>query len=43
MEGETMKPEMKKAIKKIDTKNWKKIPVEFGREVLEISVPPRLY
>ena len=40
MEGETMKPEMKKAIKKIDTKNWKKVPVEFGREVLEISVPP---
>jgi nickel-dependent lactate racemase len=35
-----MKPEMKKAIKKIDTKNWKKVPVEFGREVLEIYVPP---
>lgn len=35
-----MKPEMKKAIKRIDTKGWKKVLVEFGREVLEISVPP---
>jgi nickel-dependent lactate racemase len=35
-----MLPDMKKAIKKIDTKDWKKVPVEFGRDVLEISVPP---
>jgi nickel-dependent lactate racemase len=35
-----MKPDMKKVIKKIDTKDWKKISVEFGRNVLEISVPP---
>jgi nickel-dependent lactate racemase len=35
-----MKPEMKKAIKKVDTKGWKRVSVEFGRNVLEISVPP---
>ena len=31
---------MKKAIKKIDMKDWKKVSVEFGRNILEISVPP---
>jgi hypothetical protein len=31
---------MKKAIKKIDTKDWKKVSVEFGRDVLEVLVPP---
>ena len=31
---------MKKALKKIDVKDWKKISVEFGRDVLEVSVPP---
>ena len=35
-----MKPEIKKKIKKIDTKDWKKISVEFGQNVLEIAVPP---
>jgi nickel-dependent lactate racemase len=35
-----MKPDMKKAIKKIDMKDWKKVSVEFGRNILEISVPP---
>jgi nickel-dependent lactate racemase len=35
-----MLPDMKRAIKKIDTKGWKKVSVEFGRNVLEISVPP---
>jgi nickel-dependent lactate racemase len=35
-----MRPDIKKGIKKIDTKGWKKIPLEFGRNVLEISVPP---
>ena len=35
-----MLPDMKRAIKKIDTKGWKKVLVEFGRNVLEISVPP---
>ncbi len=35
-----MTPEMKKAIKKVTMKGWKKVPVEFGREVMEISVPP---
>jgi nickel-dependent lactate racemase len=31
---------MKKIIKKIDTKGWKKVSVEFGRNILEVSVPP---
>ena len=31
---------MKRALKKIDVKDWKKISVEFGRDVLEVSVPP---
>jgi len=35
-----MKPEIKNKIKKIDTKDWKKISVEFGQNVLEIGVPP---
>lgn len=35
-----MLPEMKKAIKKIDRKDWKKISVEFGRTVIEVLVPP---
>ncbi|MGQ9644923.1 MAG: nickel-dependent lactate racemase [Thermodesulfobacteriota bacterium] len=35
-----MKPDIKKAIKKIDTTNWKKVWVEFGRESIEILVPP---
>ena len=35
-----MRTDLKKAIKKIDTKDWKKVSVEFGRNVLEISVPP---
>jgi nickel-dependent lactate racemase len=34
-----MLPDMKKVIKKIDTKDWKKVSVEFGRNILEISVP----
>ncbi len=35
-----MKPDLKKAIKKIDTKDWKKVLVEFGRNVMEVLVPP---
>lgn len=35
-----MRSEMKKILKKIDTKGWKKVSVEFGRDVLEVSVPP---
>ena len=34
-----MLSDMKRAIKKIDTKDWKKVSVEFGRNILEISVP----
>lgn len=35
-----MKSELQKAIKKIDTKDWKKVSVEFGRGALEILIPP---
>ena len=35
-----MRPEIKKAIKKIDTKDWKKVLVEFGRNAIEVLVPP---
>ncbi len=35
-----MKPDIQKPIKKIDTRDWKKVSVEFGRNSLEIFVPP---
>jgi len=35
-----MKPEIQKAIKKVDTQNWKKISVEFGKNAIEVLVPP---
>ena len=34
-----MRSDIQKRIKKIDTKDWKKVSVEFGRNILEISVP----
>jgi len=35
-----MREEIARSIAKGDTKNWKRIEVEFGNEFLEISVPP---
>jgi lactate racemase len=35
-----MKPEIKKAIQKVDVRRWKKIPLEFGDGFLDLSVPP---
>jgi len=35
-----MRSDIKKVIKKIDTKDWKRIQVEFGRNVLKTLVPP---
>jgi nickel-dependent lactate racemase len=35
-----MRQNIKKAIKRIDTTNWKKVLVEFGRNAIEVSVPP---
>jgi hypothetical protein len=35
-----MKMDFKKIAKKIDTKDWKTVPVEFGPHTLEVSVPP---
>ena len=34
-----MKPEIIRAIQKVDIKDWKKIPLEFGNGFLELSVP----
>jgi nickel-dependent lactate racemase len=34
-----MKPDVQKVIKKIDTKEWKRIQVEYGQNALEIFVP----
>ena len=41
--GGRMRPDIKKGIKKIDTKDWKRVSVEFGRNVLEVSVPPNCF
>jgi nickel-dependent lactate racemase len=35
-----MKPDIKKAMRKIDMKDWKKVLVEFGRNAIEVLVPP---
>jgi nickel-dependent lactate racemase len=35
-----MRSDIQKKIKKMETKDWKKISVEFGQSVLEVSVPP---
>jgi nickel-dependent lactate racemase len=36
----TMRNDLKRAIQKMDTKDWKKVLVEFGRNAIEVSVPP---
>ncbi len=35
-----MKSDIKKTIKKVDVQGWKKISVEFGRNAIEVLVPP---
>ena len=35
-----MRTDLKKAIKKTDTRDWKRVSVEFGRNAIEVSVPP---
>src|SRR3972149_5958163 len=34
-----MRTDVENAIRKVDTKNWKKVSVEFGRNVMEVLVP----
>jgi nickel-dependent lactate racemase len=34
-----MRPDNKKGVKKMNMKDWKKVSVEFGQNVIEISVP----
>ena len=38
-----MRPDIQKGIKKIDTKGWKKVLVEYGRDFLEILVPQNCF
>ena len=35
-----MKPEIRKAIRKADTKSWKEFSLEFGEGVLDLAIPP---
>src|SRR4030067_866562 len=35
-----MRTDIRKAMKKVDTKDWKKVSVELGPHSLEVSVPP---
>ncbi|MBU4073958.1 MAG: DUF2088 domain-containing protein, partial [Proteobacteria bacterium] len=36
-----MHPEIQNSAQEIDTADWKEIAVEYGREILMISVPPQ--
>lgn len=36
-----MRPELIKALKYVDTKEWKPVEVEFGKEALEVFIPPQ--
>ena len=35
-----MRPEIKKAIQKIDAQAWKRVSVEFGKDTIKVLVPP---
>lgn len=35
-----MRPDIQKMIKKVDTQGWKPLSVEFGRNAIEVLVPP---
>ncbi len=35
-----MRPELIKALKEVDTKDWKPVEVEFGKEAIEVRIPP---
>ena len=35
-----MNPEIRRTLKEMNTNDWKEIPVEYGREILAIRVPP---
>src|SRR3990170_4062626 len=40
MSGAELRPDIKKAIETVDTTGWKRVSLEFGRNSMEISVPP---
>ncbi len=35
-----MNPEIRRTLQEMNTEDWKEIPVEYGREILAIRVPP---
>jgi nickel-dependent lactate racemase len=35
-----MKPQIQTAIRKVDIRNWRKFPLEFGKDFLDLFVPP---
>jgi lactate racemase len=35
-----MNPEIRRTLEAINTEDWKEIPIEYGREILPIRVPP---
>ena len=35
-----MHPELNRTLQETDTTDWKEIPVEYGREILRVRVPP---
>jgi nickel-dependent lactate racemase len=35
-----MRPDIRKAVKKVDMTGWKKVSLEFGRNAIEILMPP---
>jgi len=36
-----MEPEIRRRLEQVETRDWKEIPMEYGREILTIRVPPR--
>ena len=38
-----MNPEIQRTIEAINTEDWKEIPIEYGREILAIRVPPNCH
>ena len=38
-----MNPEIRRTLEAINTEDWKEIPIEYGREILPIRVPPNCH
>jgi hypothetical protein len=35
-----MQPDIEKICRETDTADWKEIPIEYGKEILKVRVPP---